>query len=237
MPAPVLPTLKRKLPAASRPTRTAGSASEPQLPQYAKLRRNEWAAGLKAPRLLAHDESSVCQCTPPEAAGDAAATTRSGCGRDCLNRSMNTFCDVRTCPCGDACSNRPFHQLPVPRTRPFLTSNGRGWGLAAAEPIRAGAFVVEYMGEVLDDKMCEQRLWADKARGETNFYMMEVNRNQVIDARNKGNTARLINSACKPNCETQRWVDGSTGETRVGIFTIRDVPVGEELTCGPRNRI
>jgi len=230
-PAPVLPTLKRKA-AASRPANVAGGAPAPQ---YIKLRRNEWAPGLKAPRVLAHDESSVCQC-PPLADAEpaaAAASSRVGCGRDCLNRSMNTFCDPRTCPSGAACSNRPFHLLAPPRSRAFLTSNGRGWGLAAAEAIRAGSFVVEYMGEVLDDAMCEQRLWADKARGETNFYMMEVNRNQVIDARHKGNTARLINSSCRPNCETQRWVDGSTGETRVGIFAVRDVEVGEELTCAP----
>jgi SET domain-containing protein len=119
----------------------------------------------------------------------------------------------------------------MPRTRAFQTPNGRGWGLAAAEVIRAGTFVVEYMGEILNDAMCEQRLWADKARGETNFYMMEVTRNQVIDARIKGNTSRLINSSCRPNCETQRWVDGASGETRVGIFALRDIQPGEELTC------
>jgi hypothetical protein len=144
---------------------------------------------------------------------------------------MSTFCDARTCPSGAACSNRPFQQLPQPRTAPFLTRAGRGWGLKAVEPIGKGTFVVEYLGEILNDVQCEQRLWADKAAGETNFYMMEVNRNQVIDARRKGNVSRLINSACEPNCETQRWVDGATGETRVGIFTLRHVAAGEELTC------
>ena len=93
--------------------------------------------------------------------------------------------------------------------------------------------MVEYIGEILNDVQCAQRLAADKERGETNFYMMEVNRNQVIDARYKGNVSRLINSACQPNCETQRWVDGGSGETRVGIFTMRDVAAGEELTCAP----
>jgi histone-lysine N-methyltransferase NSD1 len=160
----------------------------------------------------------------------ACLRPRPGCGRECLNRSMSTFCDARTCPSGDACSNRPFQQLPQPRTKPFLTRSGRGWGLKAAEAIPRGTFVVEYVGEIIDDDLCEQRLWADKAAGETNFYMMEVNRNTVIDARHKGNTSRLINSACEPNCETQRWVDGGTGETRVGIFTLRDVGAGEELT-------
>ncbi|PNH03875.1 Histone-lysine N-methyltransferase SETD2 [Tetrabaena socialis] len=50
-----------------------------------------------------------------------------------------------------------------------------------------------------------------------------------IDARRKGNTSRLINSSCDPNCETQKWHDASTGEVRVGIFATRDIPPGEEL--------
>lgn len=85
-------------------------------------------------------------------------------------------------------------------------------------------------GEIIDDKTCEERLWADKKRGEDNFYLMEVSGNQIIDARHKGNLSRFINSSCHPNCETQKWQDASTGETRVGIFAIEDIPAGAELT-------
>jgi hypothetical protein len=232
----------------------------PQMPSYVKLRRNEWTRGAQPkPRSKAH--SSVCECEPPPefaaaAAASAAAaaaaagdgdgapaakkaraakppTARLGCGGECQNRLTSPFCDSRTCPCGAACSNRPFHLLPLPRTKPFLTACGRGWGLKAAQLIPAGSFVVEYIGEILDDAQCGARLAADKEAGETNFYMMEVARNHVIDARYKGNVSRLINSSCAPNCETQRWVDGASGETRVGIFTLRDVQPGEELTCVP----
>lgn len=51
-----------------------------------------------------------------------------------------------------------------------------------------------------------------------------------IDARRKGNWARLLNSSCDPNCETQKWHSATTGEVRVGIYALRDIPVGEELT-------
>jgi len=200
---------------------------------YVRLRRNEWPPG-KAPKLVALADSEPCVCEAPPSSAAAVAEgapppPRLGCGRECLNRRTNTFCDSRTCPCGLACSNRPFHLLPPPPTRAIRTQ-GRGWGLAAAAPLDAGAFVVEYCGEILDDIACEQRLLADRAAGETNFYMMEVARNVVIDARFKGNVSRLINSSCAPNCATQRWVDGATGETRVGIFTLRAVEAGEELT-------
>ena len=217
-------------------------------PSYIKLRRSEWTCGPQ-PRVRSKAASSVCECElpagfvlpTPASAGEGAKrprmppVERPGCGSECQNRLTSTFCDSRTCPCGPACSNRPFHQLQQPRTKPFLTRCGRGWGLKAVDRIPRGTFVVEYIGEILNDVQCAQRLAGDKERGETNFYMMEVNRNQVIDARYKGNVSRLINSACEPNCETQRWVDGGTGETRVGIFTLRDVLPNEELTCVPES--
>uniref|UniRef100_A0A453SV54 SET domain-containing protein n=1 Tax=Aegilops tauschii subsp. strangulata TaxID=200361 RepID=A0A453SV54_AEGTS len=62
----------------------------------------------------------------------------------------------------------------------------------------------------------------------TNFYLCEVSSNMVIDATNKGNKSRFINHSCEPNTEMEKWtVDG---ETRVGIFALRDIQRGEELT-------
>ena len=165
-----------------------------------------------------------------DASGAAVvALARTGCGAECFNRSCRTTCDPRVCPCGPSCSNRPFHLLTSPKTRIVLTEH-RGWGLFVTEPVRAGRFVVEYTGEIIDDKTTEQRLWEDKKRGEDNFYLMEVSNNQIIDARLKGNLSRFINSSCHPNCETQKWQDASTGETRVGIFAVKDIAAGEELT-------
>ena len=51
-----------------------------------------------------------------------------------------------------------------------------------------------------------------------------------MDARWKGNVARLLNSSCDPNCQTQKWHDAATGEPRIGIFARRDIRPGEELT-------
>jgi len=36
--------------------------------------------------------------------------------------------------------------------------------------------------------------------------------------------------SCAPNCETQKWRDPLTNETRVGLFTMSDVAKGTELT-------
>lgn len=39
---------------------------------------------------------------------------------------------------------------------------------------------------------------------------------------------RFMNHSCQPNCETQKWTVG--GDTRVGLFSICDIPAGSELT-------
>jgi hypothetical protein len=48
--------------------------------------------------------------------------------------------------------------------------------------------------------------------GDHHFYIMELQPGLFIDARKKGNLARLLNSCCDPNCETQKWYDAATGE-------------------------
>ena len=40
--------------------------------------------------------------------------------------------------------------------------------------------------------------------------------------------SRVMNHSCDPNCITQMWT--VNGDTRVGLFTLRDVAPGTELT-------
>ncbi|KAK3282877.1 hypothetical protein CYMTET_9413 [Cymbomonas tetramitiformis] len=158
-----------------------------------------------------------------------AKVERTGCGEDCINRFLNTCCDPSLCPSGATCSNRPFQQLKSPKLEPLYTKEC-GWGMRAKQDIKSGQFVIEYAGELVDDAECERRLWENKKVGETNFYLMEISPNVVVDARNKSNYSRFINSSCQPNCETQKWRDAATNETRVGIFAIKDIQAGEEVT-------
>lgn len=88
----------------------------------------------------------------------------------------------------------------------------------------------ENAGEVISTQECQRRMRAASEAGEPHFYMMELGPNQVIDARKKGNLARLINSSCEPNCVTQKWTDAATHEVRIGIFAMRNIEAGEELT-------
>ncbi|EFJ47578.1 histone H3 Lys 36 methyltransferase/ASH1 [Volvox carteri f. nagariensis] len=195
-------------------------------PRYEPIRRNVWLSRNK-PKRLPKDEINICACRPPPFAAPGELQ-RMGCAQNCLNRLSSVLCDAKLCPCGELCSNRSLHLLRQPKTEVFLTEN-RGWGVRTMEPLSKGAFIIEYAGEVIDDRELGRRMEHARMNGEPHFYIMELAAGLYIDARRKGNIARLINSSCDPNCETQKWHDASTGEIRVGIFASRDIPPGEEL--------
>lgn len=59
---------------------------------------------------------------------------------------------------------------------------------------------------VIDDALCEKRLWDMKYRGVQNFYMCEIRKDFTIDATFKGNTSRFLNHSCDPNCVLEKWL-------------------------------
>ncbi|XP_057766944.1 histone-lysine N-methyltransferase ASHH3 isoform X4 [Salvia miltiorrhiza] len=152
--------------------------------------------------------------------------TSGACGKDCLCGMLMSSCSSG-CKCGNSCLNKPFQQRPMKKMKTVQTEKC-GMGVVAEEDINQGDFVIEYVGEVIDDKTCEERLWKMKHRGETNFYLCEINRDMVIDATYKGNKSRYINHSCCPNTEMQKWM--IDGETRIGIFATCDIKKGEHLT-------
>ncbi|KAL3519133.1 hypothetical protein ACH5RR_021722 [Cinchona calisaya] len=184
---------------------------------YKFIRRNIYLTKKNKRRL--EDDGIFCSCT--------SSTGSSGaCDRDCLCGMLQSSCSSG-CKCGVSCLNKPFHQRPVKKMK-IVQTEKCGSGIIADEDIKQGEFVIEYVGEVIDDKTCEDRLWKMKHSGEKNFYLCEINRDMVIDATYKGNKSRYINHSCCPNTEMQKWrIDG---ETRIGIFATRDIRKGEHLT-------
>ena len=145
----------------------------------------------------------------------------------CLNVASRVLCDPTLC--SRSCRNNPFHLRSTVRTRIVMTVN-RGAGLKTLQQVTAGNFVIEYVGEAIDERAMLRRLRDSALKKDTDFYIMELSPGIYLDGRHKGNESRFINSSCNPNCETQRWLDSSTGKVRIGIFALRDIPVGEELT-------
>jgi SET domain-containing protein len=87
---------------------------------------------------------------------------------------------------------------------------------------------MEYIGEVLPHSSFVKRTREYSLAGVEHFYFMSLQSDEVIDATKKGCLARFINHSCNPNCHLEKWVVGS--KLRIGIFTIKRVAEGEELT-------
>lgn len=162
------------------------------------------------------DHSHICDCKETSDCSDDS----------CLNRISFFECDPKQCPTGDRCKNQRFRKCEYVKCKPFITTSA-GWGLMTLEDIKKGQFVIEYCGEVIDEKECDKRL-KKIASTQSNFYFLNFEKDLYIDAGPKGNLARFMNHSCEPNCVTQKWVVNNL--TRVGLFALHDIPSGTELT-------
>uniref|UniRef100_A0A804LW53 Histone-lysine N-methyltransferase ASHR3 n=1 Tax=Zea mays TaxID=4577 RepID=A0A804LW53_MAIZE len=154
----------------------------------------------------------------------------STCGSSCSCRSSMTSCSLG-CPCSVKCSNKPFRRekkIKIVKTRQC------GWGAIALETIGKDDFVIEFVGEVIDDAMCEDRLQDMRQRRDQNFYMCKVDKDFVIDPTFKGNACRFFNHSCQPNCRLEKWQ--VNGKTRLGVFASQTIEVGMPLTYNYRFR-
>lgn len=92
-----------------------------------------------------------------------------------------------------------------------------GLGLFAAEPIKKGTWIIEYVGKIILGKKEVEDYPANK-------YLFEINSARMIDGSARSNTARYINHSHKPNCEVE-IIAG-----RVFIKAIKNIAEGEEFT-------
>ncbi|KAK2491638.1 hypothetical protein MC885_015494 [Smutsia gigantea] len=150
-----------------------------------------------------------------------------GLESECLNRVLQYECHPQVCPAGERCQNQCFTKRLYPDAEVIRTER-RGWGLRTKRSIKKGEFVNEYVGELIDEEECRLRIKRAHENSVTNFYMLTVTKDRIIDAGPKGNYSRFMNHSCDPNCETQKWT--VNGDVRVGLFALCDIPAGMELT-------
>ncbi|XP_043925240.1 histone-lysine N-methyltransferase, H3 lysine-36 specific isoform X2 [Protopterus annectens] len=156
-------------------------------------------------------------------------TDENPCGPDseCINRMLMYECHPAVCPAGEKCQNQCFTKRQYPEVEIFRTED-RGWGLRTKVDIKKGEFVNEYVGEMIDEEECRARIKYAQDHDISNFYMLTLDKDRVIDAGPKGNHARFMNHSCQPNCETQKWT--VNGDTRIGLFSLCEISAGTELT-------
>uniref|UniRef100_A0A8C2XBC3 Histone-lysine N-methyltransferase, H3 lysine-36 specific n=1 Tax=Cyclopterus lumpus TaxID=8103 RepID=A0A8C2XBC3_CYCLU len=172
-------------------------------------------------QIFTADLSEIPRC-------NCKASEENPCGIDseCINRMLMYECHPQVCAAGERCQNQAFTKRQYTPVEIFRTLS-RGWGLVGLSDIKKGAFVSEYVGEMIDEEECRARIRHAQENDICNFYMLTLNKDRIIDAGPKGNQARFMNHCCQPNCETQKWT--VNGDTRVGLFALQDIPLGVEL--------
>uniref|UniRef100_A0A8D3A141 Nuclear receptor binding SET domain protein 2 n=1 Tax=Scophthalmus maximus TaxID=52904 RepID=A0A8D3A141_SCOMX len=174
-------------------------------------------------QVYAADISEIpkCNCKP---------TDERPCGfeSECLNRMLQYECHPQVCPNGERCCNQDFTKRLYPETK-IIKTPGKGWGLVALRDIKKGEFVNEYIGELIDEEECRARIKYAQENNITDFYMLTIDKDRIIDAGPKGNYSRFMNHSCQPNCETQKWT--VNGDTRVGLFAVYSPARASKLVC------
>ncbi|KAI4803676.1 hypothetical protein KUCAC02_025337 [Chaenocephalus aceratus] len=165
-------------------------------------------------------EIPKCNCKP-------SVDRPCGFESECLNRMLQYECHPQVCPSGVRCCNQDFTKRLYPETK-IIKAPGKGWGLISLRDIKKGEFVNEYIGELIDEEECRARIKYAHENNITDFYMLTIDKDRIIDAGPKGNYSRFMNHSCQPNCDTQKWT--VNGDTRVGLFAVCEIPEGTELT-------
>nr|XP_060643438.1 histone-lysine N-methyltransferase NSD3 isoform X2 [Anolis sagrei ordinatus] len=188
-------------------------------PPYKHIKSNK-VVGKVQIQVADLSEIPRCNCKPSD---------ENPCGleSECLNRMLQYECHPQVCPAGERCQNQCFTKRLYPEAE-IIKTDRRGWGLRTKRNIKKGEFVNEYVGELIDEEECRLRIKRAHENSVTNFYMLTVTKDRIIDAGPKGNYSRFMNHSCHPNCETQKWT--VNGDVRVGLFAVSDIPAGMELT-------
>ncbi|XP_020671829.1 histone-lysine N-methyltransferase, H3 lysine-9 specific SUVH1 isoform X2 [Dendrobium catenatum] len=157
------------------------------------------------------------------------------------------------CSCSVNCRNRVTQKGVNLHFEVFRTRD-RGWGLRSWDPIRAGTFICEYVGEVVDkikvndfgedDHYIFQGNYIDEKTlkwnhgpellGEPSINESDVFKPLpiIISSRNVGNVARFMNHSCSPNVFWQPVLhDHNEGDyPHIMFFAMKHIPPLMELT-------
>ncbi|XP_032174595.1 histone-lysine N-methyltransferase ASH1L isoform X4 [Mustela erminea] len=190
---------------------------KPDVPLYKKIRSNVYVDV----KPLSGYEATTCNCKKPE--NDSGK----GCVDDCLNRMIFAECSPNTCPCGEQCCNQRIQRHEWVQCLERFRAEEKGWGIRTKEPLKAGQFIIEYLGEVVSEQEFRNRM-IEQYHNHSDHYCLNLDSGAVIDSYRMGNEARFINHSCDPNCEMQKW--SVNGVYRIGLYALKDVPAGTELT-------
>ena len=74
-----------------------------------------------------------------------------------------------------------------------IASPIQGWGLFASSPIAKGMMVMEFVGEVLSQRVANDREAIYEEMSVGGCYFFRLDSEHIVDATVKGNESRFIN--------------------------------------------
>eukprot|EP00474_Spongospora_subterranea_P011237 CRZ11695.1 hypothetical protein [Spongospora subterranea] len=151
------------------------------------------------------------------------------------------------CNCNDKCVNR-ISQQGSKYAIQIIDDGEKGKAVEACESIPAGAFISEYIGEILSRDQAESRHRLNRPQNYLlniaekiptafvenlicqNLHAVEYTTWEVhIDATYHGNISRYFNHSCEPNMITKViYIDRMT-PGHIGFFAASDISPGERL--------
>lgn len=108
-----------------------------------------------------------------------------------------------------------------------LRSRIHEWGVFTTEPIESNEMLIEYVGEIIRQKVADIREKWYESKG-IGCYMFKIEDDIIIDATRRGNRARFINHSCDPNSATK--IIEINGVKKIVIYSIKPIKLGEEIT-------
>lgn len=67
-------------------------------------------------------------------------------------RMIFAECSPSACPCGEQCDNQRIQRHEWVQCLERFRTEGKGWGIRTKEALRAGQFIIEYLGEVVSEQ-------------------------------------------------------------------------------------
>uniref|UniRef100_A0A9J8D7X3 SET domain-containing protein n=1 Tax=Cyprinus carpio carpio TaxID=630221 RepID=A0A9J8D7X3_CYPCA len=106
--------------------------------------------------------------------------------------------------------------------------NNKGRGVFATQPVEAGAFVLEYRGELISAEECRARDYTE-LQSTFLFEFEWQKRHWCIDAsKEDGTLGRLINDNHKsPNCTMKKIIVNDT--PHLCLFAVKKIEIGSEI--------
>ncbi|XP_047330151.1 histone-lysine N-methyltransferase, H3 lysine-9 specific SUVH1-like [Impatiens glandulifera] len=187
-----------------------------------------------------------CSCRSGCQSGNASCpcTKKNGGSLPYTTNGILLCCNSLIYECGPSCTSPPNSRNRISqaglkvRLEVFKTKD-RGWGLRSWDPIRAGAFICEYAGEVIDKSAIgsdmDDNYLFDTTRTYEHLEVIGGNPNDspkipfplVISSIDVGNVARFMNHSCDPNVY---WLPVlRESYLHVAFFAIRHIPPLKEL--------